>query len=59
MVTYDDLTAAQRDLFDKVHEDAVWGVASIGDLISRADAPAVDKAAVAEAFEPGAGVYFR
>lgn len=57
-VSYDNLTDQQRSMFDKVHEDAVWGEGSIGQLITRLDATPADKAAVAEAFELGAGAEF-
>jgi hypothetical protein len=57
-VSYDNLTDQQRNMFDKVHENAVWGQGSIWQLITKLDATAQDKAAVADAFEPGAGTEF-
>jgi hypothetical protein len=57
-MSYNNLTDEQRKMFDKVHEDAVWGEGSIGQLIANLEATSADKAAVAEAFEPGAGAGF-
>lgn len=62
MSAYDNLTAEQQALFNRVHEDAIWSnepvMTSIPRLIREANVPLKDKAAVAEAFAPGLGAEF-
>jgi hypothetical protein len=56
-MTYRELTSDQQHLFDEVEQDCTG--ADVQDLIRAADAPAVDKAAVAEVFGgEGAGLEF-
>jgi hypothetical protein len=58
-MTYDDLNADQRKLYDQLEESSGWSGADLRDLLREADAPAEDKAAVAEVFGgPGAGDEF-
>lgn len=57
MTTYEDLTPAQRDLYDRLDADSAGN--DLRDLLQAEDAPAADKAAVAEVLGgPGAGAEF-
>lgn len=58
-MTYNDLTDAQKALHDQLSVSAGWSGADLRDLLQEADAPAEDKAAVAEVLGgPGAGKEF-
>lgn len=49
------LTAQQRERFEQVRREAVQGGRPVRDLLLCDDMPAEDRAAIADAFTPGAG----
>lgn len=50
-----DLTAEQRAVYKRVLREAVVEGTPVSTLLLREDLPARDRAAVADAFTPGAG----